>query len=60
MLVAPDVREKLMHVRLVTISQAARIPETDNKILVLGSSSGDFALARYNEDGMLDTSFSSG
>ena len=32
--------------------------QLDGKILVAGSSDGDFALARYNSDGLLDTSFS--
>jgi uncharacterized delta-60 repeat protein len=32
--------------------------QPDGKILVAGSSDGDFALARYNSDGSLDTSFS--
>ena len=32
--------------------------QLDGKILVSGSSNGDFALARYNIDGSLDTSFS--
>jgi uncharacterized delta-60 repeat protein len=32
--------------------------QLDGKILVAGSSDGDFALARYNSDGSLDTSFS--
>jgi len=31
--------------------------QTDNKIVVSGSSDGDFALARYNPDGSLDTTF---
>ncbi|MDZ8064518.1 MAG: DUF4347 domain-containing protein, partial [Nostoc sp. DedQUE08] len=33
--------------------------QADGKILVAGESNGDFALARYNSDGSLDTSFSS-
>ncbi|MCK0505535.1 DUF4347 domain-containing protein [Aromatoleum anaerobium] len=33
--------------------------QADGKILVAGSSSGDFALVRYNPDGSLDTSFDS-
>jgi uncharacterized delta-60 repeat protein len=33
---------------------------SDGKILMAGSSSGDFALARYNTDGSLDTSFGDG
>ncbi|MBV5304703.1 MAG: hypothetical protein JZU70_10990, partial [Chlorobium sp.] len=32
--------------------------QSDGTILVAGSSDGDFALARYNRDGSLDTSFS--
>ena len=32
--------------------------QPDGKILVSGASNGDFALARYNADGSLDTSFS--
>lgn len=32
--------------------------QADGKILVAGSSSGDFALARFNADGSADTSFS--
>ena len=32
--------------------------QLDGKIVVAGSSSGDFALARYNTDGTLDNSFS--
>ena len=32
----------------------------DGKILVAGSTGGDFALARYNRDGSLDTSFGRG
>ena len=32
--------------------------QADGKILVAGSSNGDFALARYNTDGSLDTGFS--
>jgi len=32
--------------------------QADGKIVVAGSSGGDFALARYNTDGALDTSFS--
>lgn len=31
--------------------------QADGKILVAGSGNGDFALARYNTDGSLDTSF---
>jgi uncharacterized delta-60 repeat protein len=31
--------------------------QEDGKIVVAGTSSGDFALARYNADGSLDTSF---
>ena len=31
--------------------------QSDGKIVVSGTSSGDFALARYNTDGSLDTSF---
>ncbi|MBV5304284.1 MAG: hypothetical protein JZU70_08820, partial [Chlorobium sp.] len=31
--------------------------QADGKILVAGSSAGDFALARYNSDGSLDTTF---
>ncbi|MBV5303192.1 MAG: DUF4347 domain-containing protein, partial [Chlorobium sp.] len=33
--------------------------QSDGKILLAGSSDGDFALARYNSDGSLDTTFSS-
>ncbi|MFN6462359.1 MAG: DUF4347 domain-containing protein [Nostoc sp. DedVER02] len=33
--------------------------QADGKILVAGQSNGDFALARYNSDGSLDTTFSS-
>ena len=32
--------------------------QADGKILVAGSSGGDFALVRYNSDGTLDTTFS--
>ncbi len=32
--------------------------QSDGKIVVSGTSNGDFALARYNTDGSLDTSFS--
>ncbi|MDZ8096182.1 MAG: DUF4347 domain-containing protein, partial [Nostoc sp. DedQUE05] len=35
------------------------VVQADGKILVAGESNGDFALARYNSDGSLDTSFSS-
>ncbi|MEH2403919.1 DUF4347 domain-containing protein, partial [Nostoc sp.] len=35
------------------------VVQADGKILVAGQSNGDFALARYNSDGSLDTSFSS-
>ena len=31
--------------------------QTDGKIVVAGKSYGDFAVARYNADGSLDTSF---
>ncbi len=31
--------------------------QTDGKIVVAGSTNGDFAVARYNTDGALDTSF---
>ncbi|MGF1936166.1 MAG: DUF4347 domain-containing protein [Nostoc sp. ChiQUE02] len=34
------------------------VVQADGKILVAGESNGDFALARYNSDGSLDTSFS--
>jgi uncharacterized delta-60 repeat protein len=34
--------------------------QTDGKIIAIGSSSSDFALARYNPDGSLDTSFGTG
>ena len=34
--------------------------QADDKIVVAGSSGGDFALARYNADGSLDSSFGSG
>ncbi|CAN5510595.1 hypothetical protein BH10ACI1_BH10ACI1_03810 [soil metagenome] len=34
--------------------------QTDGKIVVGGSSDGDFALARYNTDGSLDTTFGTG
>jgi uncharacterized delta-60 repeat protein len=33
--------------------------QSDGKIVVAGSSYGDFALARYNANGTLDSSFSS-
>jgi len=33
------------------------IQQTDGKLLLAGSSNGDFALVRYNLDGSLDTSF---
>lgn len=33
--------------------------QVDGKIIVAGDSNGDFAIARYNFDGSLDTSFSS-
>ena len=32
--------------------------QADGKILVAGTSGGDFAVARFNSDGSLDTSFS--
>jgi uncharacterized delta-60 repeat protein len=32
--------------------------QSDGKILMTGASNGDFALARYNQNGSLDTSFS--
>src|SRR5688572_10449017 len=31
--------------------------QADGKVVVAGDSGGDFALARYNDDGSLDTSF---
>ncbi len=34
--------------------------QPDGKILIAGSANGDFALARHNADGTLDTSFGSG
>ncbi|MDD5321500.1 MAG: hypothetical protein PHD43_12960 [Methylococcales bacterium] len=34
------------------------VVQADGKILVAGSSGGDFTLVRYNSDGSLDTSFS--
>ncbi|MDB2644240.1 delta-60 repeat domain-containing protein [Luminiphilus sp.] len=34
--------------------------QSDDKIVAAGSSSGDFALVRYDSDGTLDTSFNSG
>jgi uncharacterized delta-60 repeat protein len=34
--------------------------QPDGKILIAGSAKGDFALARHNADGSLDTSFGSG
>ncbi len=34
--------------------------QADGKIVAAGSSSGDFALARYNTDGTLDTGFGTG
>lgn len=34
--------------------------QSDNKIVAVGSSSTSFALARYNTDGSLDTTFNSG
>ncbi len=34
--------------------------QSDGKIVVAGSSDGDFALARYNADGSLDTGFGNG
>ncbi len=36
------------------------VVQTDGKIVAGGSSSNDFALARYNSNGSLDTSFGSG
>jgi serralysin len=36
----------------------AVVVQTDGKILVTGHSEGDFALARYNDNGTLDQSFS--
>jgi len=42
--------------RLDTVSDA--VVQPDGKILVLGTSDGRVALARYNADGTLDTSFS--
>ena len=35
----------------------AVVLQSDGKIVVVGNSGGDFALARYNPDGSLDTSF---
>ena len=36
------------------------VVQPDGKIVVVGHASGDFALARYNADGSLDTSFGDG
>ena len=38
-------------------AEASRVVLDGNKILVVGDASGDFALARYNADGSLDTTF---
>jgi uncharacterized delta-60 repeat protein len=38
----------------------AVVLQPDGKIVVAGSSNGDFALARYNADGTLDATFGSG
>src|SRR5437867_3015943 len=34
--------------------------QADGKIVVVGTSGNDFAIARYNADGTLDTTFGSG
>ncbi|MFD3942545.1 calcium-binding protein [Streptomyces sp. NPDC058579] len=34
--------------------------QTDGKVVVVGDATGDFALARYNTDGTLDTGFGTG
>ncbi|MEU4273080.1 delta-60 repeat domain-containing protein, partial [Streptomyces sp. NPDC026092] len=34
--------------------------QTDGKVVVVGDATGDFALARYNTDGSLDTGFGTG
>ncbi|MDL2357579.1 MAG: delta-60 repeat domain-containing protein, partial [Pseudomonadota bacterium] len=43
-------------VRTNDIGRAVAV-QADGKILVAGSSESDFALARYNSDGSLDSSF---
>jgi uncharacterized delta-60 repeat protein len=39
---------------------SAVVVQPDGKILAVGTSDGDFALARYNTDGSLDSTFGSG
>jgi uncharacterized delta-60 repeat protein len=41
------------------VAQAVAV-QSDGKIVAVGSSGGDFALARYNADGSLDSGFGSG
>jgi uncharacterized delta-60 repeat protein len=41
-------------------AEASRIVLDGSKILVVGDANGDFALARYNADGSLDTTFGNG
>jgi uncharacterized delta-60 repeat protein len=41
-------------------AEASRIVLDGSKILVVGDANGDFALARYNSDGSLDTTFGDG
>jgi uncharacterized delta-60 repeat protein len=43
--------------KLVSFDIAKGALQTDGKIVVAGTSSEDFALARYNTDGSLDTTF---
>jgi uncharacterized delta-60 repeat protein len=43
-----------------TDSGSAVVIQSDGKMVVAGTSSGDFAVLRYNSDGTLDTSFGGG